>query len=79
MFQTEREIFKKTKTMDELLEKRKIEIQPIFDEYFKLAKESLDKSDGKLRAAIKYSLVKKSILVNSFTIIDNNLLDITCL
>ena len=77
MFRIEREIFKKTKTMDELLEKRKIEIQPIFDEYFKLAEESLDKSDGKLRTAIKYSLDQRDklsqFLVDSGIPMTNNL------
>ena len=45
-----------------ILEKRKSEIQPFFDEYFKLAEQSLDKSDGKLRTAIKYSLDQKEKL-----------------
>lgn len=77
MFQIEREIFKKSKTMDELLENRKRDIQPVFDEYFKLANDSLEKTIGKLRRAIQYSIDQKDklsqFLVDAGIPLTNNL------
>lgn len=62
LFVLEEKYMKECNSVDEIKQRRNKESKPILDAYFALIEEKVDKSDEKLRKAMKYSLDQKEKL-----------------
>lgn len=57
------EKYKKLETVDQIYRARQKESKPLVDEYFLKVESKIDKSDGKLKEALQYSLNQKDKLI----------------
>lgn len=57
------EKYKKLETVDQIYRARQKESKPLVDEYFLKVESKIDKSDGKLKEAMQYSLNQKDKLI----------------